>query len=210
MFITFEGIDLAGKTTQLQLLARYLVDNGYKVITLREPGGTEVSEKIREVLLSSENDLTPLSELFLFEAARADLVSKVLKPMLQKGVIVLCDRFWDSTIAYQGYGRNLPLDFIKQCNILASDGIEPDLTFLLEIPYDKMLERARMKLADRMESEPSDFILRVINGFRELAKMYPHRIVIIDGTEAIEKIHHKIVEVFNNKFRKENGKKFGG
>lgn len=210
MFITFEGIDLAGKTTQLQLLARYLVDNGYKVITLREPGGTEVSEKIREVLLSSENDLTPLSELFLFEAARADLVSKVLKPMLQKGVIVLCDRFWDSTIAYQGYGRNLPLDFIKQCNILASDGIEPDLTFLLEIPYDKMLERARMKLADRMESEPSDFILRVINGFRELAKMYPHRIVIIDGTEAIEKIHHKIVEVFNNKFGKENGKKFGG
>jgi dTMP kinase len=199
MFITFEGIDLAGKTTQAQLLAKYLIDKGKKVITIREPGGTQVAEKIRHILLDPQNDLPPFAELFLFEAARADLVNKVIKPSLAKGNVVICDRFWDSTIAYQAFGRRLPFEFVEQCNYFASEGLTPNLTFFIDIPLDVLYERAKLKAKDRMEQEESEFLQRVINGFRTIAQKFPDRFIIIDGSKTIEEIH-KIVTNYVEQF----------
>jgi len=201
MFITFEGIDLAGKTTQAQLLAKYLIDKGRKVITIREPGGTKVAEKIREILLDPRNDLPAFAELFLFEAARADLVGKVIKPSLDKGIIVICDRFWDSTIAYQAFGRRLPFEFVEQCNYYASEGLTPHLTFFIDIPLDVLYERAKLKAKDRMEQEESEFLQRVINGFRTIAQKFPERFKIVDGNNSIEEIH-KIIIDFVEQFMK--------
>ncbi|MCX7908383.1 MAG: dTMP kinase [Ignavibacteria bacterium] len=201
MLITFEGIDLAGKTTQVQLLAKYLINKGLNVVTLREPGGTEIAEKIREILLKPSNELNPFTEFFLFEAARSDLVTKVIKPLVNKGITVICDRFWDSTIAYQGYGRGLPLDLVEKCNFYASGGIEPQLTFLLDIPLEIMFERARKKTTDRMENETTDYLLRVVNGFRELANKFPNRIIVINGTSSIEEIHKEVIEVVKDKLK---------
>ncbi len=198
MFVTFEGIDLAGKSTQAELLEEYLKTKGFDVVTLREPGGTEVSEKIREILLNPRLYFNSFTELFLFEASRADLVRKIIKPKLEQGCIVICDRFWDSTIAYQGYGRNIPLNFIEMCNLYASDGLEPNLTFLLDLPLDLVLERLKTKSTDRMENEDKDFLIRVINGFRELSKKYPNRIHVVDGSDTIENIHQKIIKILNN------------
>ncbi len=207
MFITFEGIDLAGKTTQVQLLAKFLKDKGHKVVILREPGGTEISEKIRTLLLDSSNQLTSFTELFLFEAARSDLVQKIIKPSLEKGTIVICDRFWDSTIAYQGYGRNIPLEFIEMCNKYASGGLEPDLTFFVDISLETMIQRVKNKRIDRIENEPDDFIEKVINGFREIAKRYSSRIYVLKGTDSVETIHQNIIKVVLKFLEIENGKK---
>lgn len=198
MFITFEGIDLSGKSTQAKLLEQHLKNKGYKVVTLREPGGTEVSEKIRQILLDPNLIFNCFTELFLFEASRADLVRKIIKPKLEQGYIVICDRFWDSTIAYQGYGRRIPLDFIEMCNQYASDGLEPNLTFLLDIPLDELLKRVKSKSTDRMENEDKDFLVRVIKGFQELSNRYSSRIYVINGSDSIENIHQKITRVLNN------------
>lgn len=207
MFVTFEGIDLAGKTTQVQLLASYFMKKGYKVVTLREPGGTEISEKIREILLNPTNELNSFTELFLFEAARSDLSRRVIKPLLDRGSVVICDRFWDSTLAYQGYGRNIPLEFIEQCNFYASNGLVPDITFLLDIPLEIMLKRAEKKNTDRMESQTKEFLLRVINGFRELALRFPERIYVLDGKDTIENIHRSVISILEKKMGNLNGKK---
>ncbi|MEJ5285649.1 MAG: Thymidylate kinase [Candidatus Kapaibacterium sp.] len=201
MFITFEGIDFSGKTTQVQLLAKYLINKGFRVITLREPGGTEISEKIRQILLEPKNELTSITELFLFEASRSDVVRKVIKPHLEKGSIVICDRFWDSTIAYQGYGRQIPIDFIEKCNFFASEGLEPDITFLLDIDIEIMKRRAKTNIFDRIESEGIEFLKRVANGFRVLAKQYNERIFVIDGSNTIEDIHKKVVEIIENRLK---------
>ncbi len=193
MFITFEGIDLAGKTTQAQLLAKYLISKGKNVLTIREPGGTLVAEKIREILLNPKNELSPFAELFLFEAARADLVNKVINPALEKGTIVICDRFWDSTLAYQGYGRMLPIEFVEKCNYYAANGLTPDLTFFVDIPLDVLYKRAQAKAKDRMEQEESSFLQRVINGFKTIAEKFPDRFKIIDGTQSVDYIHKKVI-----------------
>lgn len=199
MFITFEGIDFSGKSTQVQLLAKYLDNKGFSVAIFREPGGTEVSEKVREILLDPGNKLNPFTELFLFEAARSELVSKVIKPLLEQGQVVICDRFWDSTIAYQGYGRELPIDFIEKCNFYASEGVEPDLTFLIDISLDIMHQRAKVHSMDRIESEDGDFLKRVVDGFRELAFKFKYRTYVIDGSNSIENIHKQIVEIVEKK-----------
>ncbi|ROL56562.1 dTMP kinase [Bacteroidetes/Chlorobi group bacterium Naka2016] len=201
MFISFEGIDFSGKTTQVQLLAKYLINKGFRVITLREPGGTEISEKIRQILLEPKNELTSITELFLFEAARSDVVRKVIKPNLEQGNVVICDRFWDSTIAYQGYGRQIPIDFIEKCNFFASDGLEPDITFLLDIDIEILKQRAKTNIFDRIESEGIEFLKRVANGFRVLAKQYNERILVIDGSNTIEDIHKKVVEIIENRLK---------
>lgn len=193
MFITFEGLDLAGKTTQAQLLAKYLISKGKNVLTIREPGGTLVAEKIREILLNPKNELSPFAELFLFEAARADLVNKVINPALEKGTIVICDRFWDSTLAYQGYGRMLPIEFVEKCNYYAANGLTPDLTFFVDIPLDVLYKRAQAKAKDRMEQEESSFLQRVINGFKTIAEKFPDRFKIIDGTQSVDYIHKKVI-----------------
>jgi len=188
MLITFEGIDGCGKSTQIELLEVYLKNKGCKVKILREPGGTEFSESVREILLSEKNHINKISELLLFEAARADLVDRILKPALSEGYIILLDRFYDSTTAYQGYGRGIPLDVINFSNEIVTNGLKPDITFYLDIPLKTAIERTNNKELDRMESAGNDFFERVIGGYREIAIQESERIIMIDGTLDKEKI----------------------
>ncbi len=194
MFITFEGIDGCGKTTQLQLLKEYLEDKGYQVVMIREPGGTDFSEKIRDILLYSKDNISPIAELMLFESARANLVENVIKPALAEGKIVLSDRFYDSTTAYQGYGRGLDLEKVKSCNIFATNGLKPDLTFYLEVPLNIAHTRSHKRVYDRIESAGDNFFQRVIDGFRAIAESEPERFVIIDSTDELEVTRQRILE----------------
>lgn len=179
-FITFEGIDGSGKTTQLRLTEEYLIQKGRAVLVLREPGSTPVSEKIREILLDRKNRLSAETELLLYEAARAALVRDVIAPALKNGLIVLCDRFYDSTTAYQGYGRGINLSLIDRLNRLAVGKTHPDLTFLVDVDYSTSLRR-RKKESDRLESESAAFFRRVRNGFLALAGKEKKRIVVLRG-----------------------------
>lgn len=202
MFISFEGIDGCGKTTQLHLLGDYFRANGKDVLEIREPGGTEFSEKVRNLLLSAKGVFPYISELFLFEAARTHLVEELIKPKLAAGAIVLSDRFFDSTTAYQGYGRGIPLKEIKNCNILATGGLKPDLTFFLDIPLELAQKRAGKRKPDRIEASGDDFYMKVINGFKEIAKSEPKRIITIDATNQIEETHKLIVETIEKRMKK--------
>ena len=179
-FITFEGIDGSGKTTQLRLTEEYLIQKGRAVLVLREPGSTPVSEKIREILLDRKNRLSAETEWLLYEAARAALVRDVIAPALKNGLIVLCDRFYDSTTAYQGYGRGINLSLIDRLNRLAVGKTHPDLTFLVDVDYSTSLRR-RKKDSDRLESESAAFFRRVRSGFRALARKEKKRIVVLRG-----------------------------
>lgn len=188
-FITFEGSEGCGKSTQSRLLAQYLKRKGYPVVYLREPGGTELGEKIRKVLLDPKNHIGPVCETILYMAARAQLVNKIIKPALLKGKIVICDRFLDSTLAYQGYGLGVNIDFIKKTGHAASSGIKPDLTILMDLPVEKGL-RHRVKSRDRIEKRPLNYHLRVRRGYLKLAAAEPKRIKIVK----VEKDKHKTQE----------------
>lgn len=192
MFITFEGIDGSGKSTQILLLREYLVKNGLKVVTLREPGGTELSEYIRAVLLNKKLEVSNISELLLFQAARADLVQTIVKPSLADGRIVLSDRYFDSTTAYQGYGRGIDLKVINKSNQIGSLGVLPDITFYLKIERNIGLDRVSGKELDRMELSSDEFYERVILGYDELAKK-ESRIITIDGNKDLKEIHSIVV-----------------
>jgi dTMP kinase len=192
-FITFEGIEGCGKTTQLQLLARRLEESGHLVTVTREPGGCPIADQIRSILLDAGNRaITPLTELLLYAAARAQHVSEVVAPALAAGGIVLCDRFTDATIAYQGHGRKLDLAVISQLNQLATAGVRPDLTVLLDCPADIGLKRAIARInstqgarEERFELEALRFHQDVRNGYLQLARQEPERFVVIDGTASI-------------------------
>ena len=178
-FITFEGSEGCGKSTQSKLLYQYLKRKGFKVVYLRDPGGTKVSEKIRKILLDSQNDsLTPMPEMLLYMAARAQIVSEVIAPALEKGKIIICDRFLDSTIAYQGYGLGIDIKFIKCVGEIATSGINPDLTILLDLPLRKGLEH-RQQSKDRIEKRSLAYHSRVLEGYLKLAHLEPKRIKII-------------------------------
>lgn len=195
MFITFEGVDASGKSTQAKLLVERLRQEKGEAVLLREPGGTTVSEKIRSILLDrSHLDLTQLAELFLFSAARAQLVTEVIQPALSAGTTVVCDRFYDSTTAYQGYGRGLDLEDVHFINTLATGGRAPDLTFIVHIPVDEILLRKNKSAAatDRMESSGREFYERVLNGYRAIAEEEPERCVLLDGTRPVEELHQTI------------------
>lgn len=197
LFITFEGIDGCGKTTQARRLYNSLKRRGYSVMFLREPGGTPVSERIRRVLLNGAHEITPLTELFLYEAARAQLAKAVIIPELRKGTIIVCDRYYDSTTAYQGYGRGLDRLLIKTLNELASLKTPPDLTFIFDVDYETSMTR-RKKKADRLERESRAFFNRIRRGFRKIAD--EKRVVMIDGRDNIaalaatvrEHVYHEI------------------
>ncbi|MEC9487517.1 MAG: dTMP kinase [Prosthecochloris sp.] len=204
MFITFEGIDGAGKSTQVRKLRNLFLTRETEVLTLREPGGTDISEKIRELLLEGDSDITPTGELLLFAASRAELVQRVITPALDTGAVVILDRFYDSTTAYQGYGRKMDLDIIHRINSIASCGLEPDLTFYLDLsPEDALIRKFSEKslpLAfepeelDRMERSGLDFYTRVREGYLELAASEPHRFRTLDALQSPEELHRIITE----------------
>lgn len=203
MLITFEGIDGAGKSTQVMKLKRHLQEQGREVMTLREPGGTPVAEEIRELLLESRNDITPVGELLLFAASRAELVQQVIRPALDSGSDVILDRFFDSTTAYQGYGRGLDLDMLAEINRIASCGLVPDITFYLDLtPEDAFMRKFSEKslpLAfeseelDRMENSGLDFYRRVREGYHKVSSENPNRIAMIDALLSPAEIHRKII-----------------
>jgi dTMP kinase len=197
MFITFEGIDFCGKSTQIRLLEEHLAANKKKVQVIREPGGTEISEKIRHMLLDKENSgMYMQTEFLLFSSSRAQLVREKIRPYLEKGFYVISDRFHDSSTAYQGYGRGLPVEVILAISNLAIGETVPDLTFIIDIPVDVAEQRKQRKFKkqlDRIENSDRDFYNRVRKGYLELAKK-ESRFKILNGEENINSIHKKIVK----------------
>jgi dTMP kinase len=204
MLITFEGLDFSGKTTQIKLLVEKLKDSGYNVAVVREPGGTPISEKIRNILLDKKNlEMTQLAEIFLFSAARNQLVTQIVKPALESGQVVICDRYYDSTTAYQGYGRGVNLDDVKKINKIATLGVVPDITFFVDITIDEIKHRieAAKSSMDRMESSGDSFYERVRQGYFEIAKSEVERFHIINGLKKVEAIHNDIWYVVNDKMK---------
>ena len=194
MLITFEGLDYSGKSTQVQLLADRVTLQDHRVLVLREPGGTDIGEKIRKMLLDKNNDgMTEASELFLFSASRSQLIQEVVHPALDGGMVVICDRYYDSTTAYQGYGRGIPLDVIQAINRYATGGLVPDLTFFLDIPIREIEKRMHTAKTnrDRMESNGIEFYDRVRNGFLQIAKT-ESRYCVVNGLQPIDDLHELI------------------
>ena len=187
LFITFEGIDGCGKSTQLNLSARFLMSEGYNVVKLREPGSTVVSERIRRILLDKRLDMSDTTELLLYEAARAELVASEIEPALKKGAIVLCDRFYDSTTAYQGFGRGLDINIVKRLHRIAVGDVQPNMTLVFDIDLKTGLTRVGRK-RDRLESQSKQFFSRVRKGFLEIAYAEPRRVKVIDARRSIDEI----------------------
>ncbi|MGM0471062.1 MAG: dTMP kinase [Bacillota bacterium] len=203
LLITVEGPEGAGKTTQLKLLASDLEELGYEVLSTREPGGTKVGDRIRSILLDSQlSNLEAKTELLLYAASRAQHVTEVIKPALKAGKVVLCDRFIDATMAYQGYGRKLDQGLIKQLNEIATAGLEPDLTLLLDIVPEVGLRRAKkssqeldgsLVAGDRIEQEKLNFHQQVREGYLELAARFNERFVVIDANDDQEEVHRQLI-----------------
>jgi dTMP kinase len=193
-FITFEGPEGSGKTTQIQLLASHLRRQGRRVLVTREPGGTELALGIRKLLLNGQEDISPMAELFLYEADRAQHIHETLFPALKKGTIVLCDRYTDSTLAYQSYGRGLNKAAVTSLNRVATQGLMPDLTVLLDVPVERGLQLAKRKKKrlDRLERAGLSFHKRVRAGFLALAKEEPKRFRVIQQQATIEQTQNII------------------
>ncbi|GBD01929.1 Thymidylate kinase [bacterium HR18] len=193
MLISFEGIDSSGKTTQARLLAERLEAAGYRTLLVREPGGTELSERIRDLLLDASLDIEPLAELLLFAAARRQLVMRRIRPALEAGYIVLCDRFYDSTTAYQGGGRALKdLAWLQNFNLWVTENLVPHRTYWLDVPVDVALARRAQLYPDRMEQADPAFYERVRNTYARLAQEEPERILRLDATAEVATVHAEI------------------
>ena len=198
LFITFEGTDGCGKTTQIEILKRYLDEKGYKVVLTREPGAKGLGEKLREILLNYDGDVSSNCESFLFLADRAQHIDMLIKPAIERGEVVLCDRHTDSTVAYQGYGRGLDLDQIRMLNDIATNGVKPDMTFVFDIDIATAQKRVG-KTKDRMESAGIEFFKRVRQGYLEIAKSEPERVKVLDATQTIETIANQVKEYIDTK-----------
>ena len=195
LFITFEGTDGAGKTTQTQRLSADLRRASYDVCLTREPGGTPISEQIRDMLLNPDHsEMAATTELLLYAASRAQHVSEVIKPALEAGKVVISSRFADATVVYQGYGRGLDLERIHRLNRIATDGITPDVTFVLDLPVDIGLQRVQRSRGglDRLEREKIEFHRQLREGYRALARQEPQRLKIIDAQVNPEQVYAQI------------------
>jgi dTMP kinase len=201
LFVTLEGIEGSGKTTQLLALQAFLTDKGLPVRVTREPGGTPIGEAIRKILLSPEHsEMVGLSELFLYEACRAQHVHQILLPSLERGEILLCDRFSDATLAYQAYARGLDIDLVRQVNEMATAGLSPDLTILLDCDVESGLDRSWKRLRregkitheSRFESETLEFHRRVRMGYLEIARQNPERICVVAGSRPSEEVQLEV------------------
>ena len=196
MFITFEGIEGCGKSTQAKKLADFLRKQNYKVLLTREPGGPKISEQIRDILLNPENEeMLPETELLLYLSSRCQHTGEWIIPALKQNEIVISDRYYDSSLAYQGAARNIDLKKILEINTFATFSLKPDITFLIDLPVEKGLDRLVKNKIDRMEKESIEFHKRVRNHFLDIAKNDTKRLKIIDGKKNIEEIHNKIKQI---------------
>jgi dTMP kinase len=201
MLITFEGLDYSGKSTQVTRAVDRLKRDGRSVLLVREPGGTEIGEKIRSILLDKKStEMTDISELMLFSASRAQLVAEVIRPALAEGTVVVCDRFYDSTTAYQGWGRGIDLAAVRAINAAATFGLIPDLTIYLDVRVDEIERRIQRSGAgkDRMESNSREFHERVRKGYLSLAET-EQRFVVIDGEKAVNAVEGEIWDLINKR-----------
>lgn len=204
-FITFEGSEGCGKTTQIEALAKALESQGKTVLITREPGGTLIGEKIRNLLQdpSHENEISDMAELLLFSASRAELIASRIQPALKRGEIVICDRFYDSTYVYQGLGRAIGMEIVEQLNQITVGTLKPDLTILLDLDAKVGIERAKFRQSgelDRIENESLAFFEAVRNGYLELAKKEPERFKTIDGLLSVDAIKAIIWDTVETKF----------
>jgi dTMP kinase len=197
VFIAFEGLDGCGKSTQLNLLFNYLKSLNKKVIKVREPGGTEVGETIRSILLNRDIDINERAELLLFLSSRAQLVEEIIKPAIKSGYYVLADRFADSSVAYQGGGRNLGMETVDLLNRFATDNVYPDLVFFIDISVDLALKRLNVKNKDRLEKEGRNFLEKVRNSYMEIAKTKSN-FIIINGERDVNEIFSEIKEIMDD------------
>ena len=196
--ITFEGIDGSGKSTQIKLISEILHNNNIDNIVIREPGGAEISEKIRDILLDNNNSISKYTEALLFLSSRSQLVNEVIKPALEAGHYILCDRYIDSTIAYQGYGRGIDLSQLETLNDLAIESIYPDMTFILDINVNTSLSRRLKKSKDRMEQVDESFLIKVRQGYLKIAEKHNKRCVVVDcNNKNIIDIHNELVSFIN-------------
>lgn len=193
-FITFEGADGCGKSTQTARFVDALKREGIEVLHLREPGGTKTSEAIRELLLNPASTVSPLCELLLFEASRAQLVTEVIEPALKRGTWVVCDRFFDSTSAYQRSGRNLDASLVEEANKIGSNGLVPDVTFIFDLPVVEALRRATHGGSDRMEGEGEAFQENVRQGFLQIARENPNRCEVVDASGSKEEVFSRVLK----------------
>lgn len=201
LFVTFEGIDGAGKTTLQNLLTQKL-DKHYNILSLREPGGTKISEDIRNIILDSTNlDMHNMTELFLFSAARCQIVNEVIIPALKNNTIVFLDRYIDSTLAYQGYGKGIALHYIGLLNMLSTNNLTPNLTILLDIDIETSYQRTVNKNKDRMEIN-NDFLAKTRDGYLQLQKENPHRIKLLDGSKSLDQLMDETIDIIFNKINK--------
>jgi len=199
-FITFEGLDGSGKSTQLRLLANYLRSQGVNLVTTREPGGTPVGLRLRAALLDAHEEVDPLTELLVFAADRAQHVRRVLRPALAEGRVVLSDRYADATVAYQGAGRGFSSELISNIVALATEGLRPDLTLLFDVSVEACLERTRRRTegkhrSDRLDAENSDFHARVRQEYLRLAAAEPERIKIVDSGRSVEETQVRVKQL---------------
>lgn len=202
LFISIEGMDGVGKSTQTKLLQKYLSSLGFEVVSTRDPGGTIISDKIRDILLDkNNNDISYITETLLYSASRSQLVKQTILPSLKKGAIVICDRFIDSNLAYQGVAREVGIENIEIINKIALDGLTPDITFFLSLPPEVAFYRKKAQgHLDRIEVQKLSFYKKVHSGYIQVAKKYPDRIYIINASRKVKQIHKDIVGILNNLF----------
>jgi len=190
-FISLDGVDGTGKSTQMQLLADWLKAKGWTVVRCADPGGTPLGDKLREILLTQRHEMSPMAEALLFMASRAELLERIIRPALAHGSLVLCDRYLLANVVYQGHGAGLPVDQLWQMGRLATCGVEPDLTLVLDLPVEVAQQR-RGRAPDRMESRQRGFHERVRQGFLIEARRQPERMRIVDASPPVEAVHAAI------------------
>ena len=196
LFITFEGADGCGKTTQINLLKDYLENKNYETITTLEPGGSDIGKKLRQILLHHDGFVSPRAEMFMYLADRAQHIDTVIKNNVEKNKIVLCDRHTDSTVAYQGYGRGEDIEQINLLNEIATAGYKPDLTFVFDVDSEIAQKRVG-NVKDRLESEGLEFHRKIRQGYLELAKKYPNRIKVINSNKTIEEVFEQVKKIID-------------
>lgn len=193
VFITFEGVDGSGKSTQLRLLLEYLTERGVPHLFTREPGGTPIAEQIREVLLSPRNrGMSVITEALLFAASRAEHVSRTIRPALEEGRVVICDRFVDSSLVYQGVAGGLPLEFLEQINQMATGALRPHRTIVLDLPPESAIARRKASEADRIEEKALEYHELVRQGYLDLARAEPRRVKVVDASRSVEEVQAEI------------------